>query len=592
MKKYQSIGLSIILLVSLMGGTLLWLRAFGTSLSQYRSPLRDVTLSPQTPTLPAYTHKVVVVLISGLGYDNALALNLPVFSRLSQTGATAAVQSSPPTFPQTAWATLLSGAPAETNDAPPIDLVTQELYPLEIDTLFNRAKAANLQTAVFGQADWGQMIPDDLIDHKFVIDTQGFQTDELILESALPIIKDDQTELIVLQFTQLNVTANQQAGIDNQAYLEAANQVDAYLETISTALDLSNAVLIVTADHGHTEDGGYGGDEVEVIWQPFVMNGQDIIPGVYSDIHQTDVAPTIATLLGLAPPTATQGRILLEMLRLSETEQAILQLGLTKQRIALAGAYITQMGDSQTTDLTTLIEDLEYAETTFNNNNINGALQLASLARGEADAKIAAVRNGHLQTSRLIRLPIVLTIVGLWLLMLWRKRGVHTGSIIIAAGFTLILYHTLYQLQGYSYSISSYINIISLPLEIARRTTVSLLIGWGILLILLMLADEGNWARLLGSAYGYSVLVTFMFTAPFFWGYWQNGWAVTTYLPSVVPAFWQIAAAIEGLVAATLGLLLPWAIMILCLFVHLVRHRLNETGPSHTKTGSLPGLHL
>ena len=100
MKKFQSISLSIILLVSVIGGTLLWLRAFSTSLAQYRSPLREVTLSPQTPTLPAYTQKVVVVLISGLGYDNALALNLPVFSRLSQTGATAAVQSTPPILPR------------------------------------------------------------------------------------------------------------------------------------------------------------------------------------------------------------------------------------------------------------------------------------------------------------------------------------------------------------------------------------------------------------------------------------------------------------------------------------------------------------
>jgi len=189
-------------------------------------------------------------------------------------------------------------------------------------------------------------------------------------------------------------------------------------------------------------------------------------------------------------------------------------------------------------------------------------------------------------------LPIALLIVIVWFMIIWRRRGIHAGSIVMATIITISLYHGLYQLQGHSYSISSLVNISSIPLEIARRTTVSLLVGWGVLLILLMLAGDGNSVRLLGSAYGFSLLVTFIFMLPFFWGYWQNGWGVTTHPPAVVPAFWQITSAFEAMVAAVLGVLLPWPITILCLFVHLVRRRLSETESSRAKTGALPGLHL
>lgn len=591
MKKYQSVGLSIIVLTSVIVGTLLWLVAFSRSIDSYRSPLRGVSIDPQETT-PPYTHKVVLVIISGLGYDNALALNLPMFERLRQTGAEAAVQSEPPTYTQTAWATLISGAPPETNDAPPVQQPTEALYPLEVDTLFNRARQAGYQTALFGHADWERLIPAEMIDQKFFLNASGAQVDELLLETAMPAIKDNETELVILQFTQLEFAAGQLGGLEGPAYRQAADQINAYLEKISSAIDLSDAVLIVTADHGLTEDGGHGGNEVEVIWQPVVMIGENVVPGSYSDIHQTDLAPTIATLLGLAPPTLSQGRILAEMLRLSQVDQAVLQLNLARQKMALTRAYAAQVGGEGGLDLTSLAEDLTYAEATFENDNINGALQLALLAQQEAEAQMSAIRHSRLQTGQLLRLPLVVLIIAVWFIGLWRKRGAHSPSIIIAATITIVLYHTLYQLQGYSYSISSYLDFSSLPLEIARRTSVSLLIGWGLLLILLMLADEGNWIRLLGSAYGFSVLVTFIFMLPFFWGYWQNGWAVTSTLPAVGPIFWQISGAVESLVAAALGLLLPWPIMALCLFLYIIRHRLNETESSRTKTGALPGLRL
>jgi hypothetical protein len=153
------------------------------------------------------------------------------------------------------------------------------------------------------------------------------------------------------------------------------------------------------------------------------------------------------------------------------------------------------------------------------------------------------------------------------------------------------LYHTLYQLQGYSFSISSLNDFSALPFDIARRTAVSMLAGGGLMLIFLMLTNEKNWVTLLGTGYGFSLLVTVVFTLPLSWAFWQNGFIVDWSLPAVQPVFWQITGLFEVMIAAILGLLLPWPIMFLNLFVNLVRHHLDETQP-RPEPDALPGLHL
>jgi hypothetical protein len=487
--------------------------------------------------------------------------------------------------------TLVSGAPPETNDAPPLDTPLVALRPSTIDTIFARAHEANLQTALLGYADWRGLIPSSQLGQTIFMDVQGSQADEFIFETALPLLKGDRLDFMLIHFTQLDFAATYQGGLSSPAYQEAAQQLDAYLAEIGSALDLSNAVFIVLADYGHLDSGGHGGAEEEVIWQPFIMVGQDVIPGSYSNIHQTDIAPTIATLLGIAPPSAAQGRILFEMLDLDKSDQTVAQLTLARQRLALAYAYAAQLS-SEPDVPPSLSDDLAAAQTAFTNNNIDGALQLATLAQEEADVFMQNTRNYQVNLARLKRLPFVLLFVGGWFMILWRRQGVYTGSIIIATIVVISLYHGLYQLQGYSYSLSAFPDFSSLPIDVARRTAVSLFAGGGLLLIFLMLTGEGRWHILLGTGYGFSVLVTFIFILPFWWGYWQNGFTPALYLPEVTPAFWQITSGFEAMVAAALGLLLPWPIMAFALLVNFIRYRLGETKPPQPKQDILPGLRL
>ena len=157
---------------------------------------------------------------------------------------------------------------------------------------------------------------------------------------------------------------------------------------------------------------------------------------------------------------------------------------------------------------------------------------------------------------------------------------------------TIVFYHALYQLQGNIYSLSSLAGLAEFPLQIARRVAVSLLGGGGLMLIFFMLTDEEDWVILLGTGYGFSVLVTFGFILPFFWGYWQNGLVATWRLPDVGAVYWQISSAFEAMSAATLGLILPWPIMSLALFINVLRRRLSTTQAKSREVDTLPGFRL
>jgi hypothetical protein len=570
------------------------LQAFSASVRTFRSPLNNADLAPVLA--PAdQANKVVIVLISGLGYDTSLALELPVLEQLKQVGVFVAVESTPPTFSQTAWATLISGAPPETNDAPPLDLPVEALRLLQVDTLFARAHAARLQTALLGSAEWRRLIPRNQLDYTLFINEPGPEGDRDIVETALSLIQNEDIDLMLVHFDQVNLAGRYQGGPGSPAYLAAAGQIDAYLEQISNSLNLDQTTLVVVSDHGQIGSGGYGGSEPDVIWQPLVMVGGNTVPGSYSDIRQIDIVPTLAALIGIDPPGAAQGRILYEMIQLNDDERAVAQISLTTQRIALVDAYVRHIKGEAATLPDRIAEDLAQAKVALNNQNSSGAFELALLAQQEADLQMAVARYSQIRGAQWLRLVLTGIIVVLLLVMLWRRRGLHAGSVLIAAVVTLVLYHALYRLQGNSYSISSLhaLGFSEVAVETARRVAVSLLAGGGLLLIFFMLTSEENWITLLGTGYGFCVLVTFAFAAPFFWGYWQNGWQVTWYLPAVDAAYWQITGALEAMAAAALGLILPWPIMGLSLFVNLTRRRLGQTQVQDTsESGSLPGLRL
>ena len=155
---------------------------------------------------------VVVVLVSGLGYDDSQTLEMPVFEQLTQTGASAAIQSLLPTYSQTSQITLITGAPPETNSAPPNDQPLGALSLIEIDSIFAQAHQAQQKTAIFGLSDWQRLIPRNHLDETLFVNTSGPEADQTIMEAVLPILKENNIDLTLIHLTQLDFAAKNQGG--------------------------------------------------------------------------------------------------------------------------------------------------------------------------------------------------------------------------------------------------------------------------------------------------------------------------------------------------------------------------------------------
>jgi hypothetical protein len=104
-------------------------------------------------------------------------------------------------------------------------------------------------------------------------------------------------------------------GADSPAYRRAVAQADLAIAAIVAALDLTQDAVVVVADHGHTDSGGHGGTEPEVMTVPLVAAGAGIQVGATPQAARLiDVAPTVATLLGMPAPGHGLGRTLTELL--------------------------------------------------------------------------------------------------------------------------------------------------------------------------------------------------------------------------------------------------------------------------------------
>ena len=123
-------------------------------------------------------------------------------------------------------------------------------------------------------------------------------------------------DLVVLLVGAVDAAGHKHGG-DSPEYRAAAAIADHALARALARIDLSQDAVIVTADHGHTNRGGHGGVEPEVMTVPFVAVGAGIRAGATPvDARLIDIAPTVSALLGIPAPGHGLGRTLVEILKL------------------------------------------------------------------------------------------------------------------------------------------------------------------------------------------------------------------------------------------------------------------------------------
>ncbi len=545
-----------LLLLAAGGGAYLWLLHAQASLETYRSPIRVQPSQAGHQTAPIAT-QVVVVLIDGLRTDAMAAM--PTLALLQRQGASAQAIARPPTYSQPTWATIVTGAWPEINGAPLLNVPESQLGPLPVDHIFATARRAGLSTALAGSSWWAKMIPRDMLDAQFFVDGFDATADQQVADTALRFLRNFHPNFTLVYFGNVD-TVGEQAGATSRAYREAALRVDDHLRDILQVLDLHHAVLMVVADHGQIDRGGHGGGEHQVVRTPFVAVGDAIVPGSYGTIAQTDIAPTIAAILGAPMPRLSQGAIRFDMLRCDEVKQAETQVEEALQHQEYGNLYLHSIGQGSLSE--TAQGDVAVAVSSLEVSNFESAFRLGHMATERIDAEVTRGRQRRIQRDRSLRFPVAATFVGVPLLTVLLRGGRRGRWLLVCAAITLLAYHGLYLQQGQVYSFSGLTGLVPFVEQTAQRMLVASAVGMLLIVWRLMHDGEGSALGVIQTSLGYSLLVVYLLGCQAAVAFWLNGLRFTWYVPNMGAAFWLLAALVQVLLAAAAGLLMPIVLLL------------------------------
>jgi len=327
-------------------------RRWNDELALPSPPLVRAPRQIDDPGTPRLTGRVILVVIDGLGADEA---RLPYLDELRRPGAAATARVPYPTISRPNYVTILTGVPPRDSGV----RANRVEAPVAVDTVMDRLQAAGLRVAT--ASDFGSMAT------LFVRNTSSLSGIDWIergdrvappppltwpFDDARRVGSLDALGAAIAELAAGDVAfipvlvldvdrAGHAAGIGD-AYRAAASAVDRMLRGALASVDLARDTVIVTADHGHVEPGGHGGDEPEVSNVPLVLVGKGIVPGAIAhDARLIDVAPTVAALLGVPPPCHAEGRALVEILQLAPEDAARRAAGDAARGRRLAGIAAT-----------------------------------------------------------------------------------------------------------------------------------------------------------------------------------------------------------------------------------------------------------
>ncbi|MFQ6015605.1 MAG: alkaline phosphatase family protein [Anaerolineae bacterium] len=557
MTRFLTIGLTVMVLVALMLGSVLWARHLKDSVLGYRSPLVKHPVVGGGVTDPL-VRRVVLVIVDGLRYDTSR--QMPTLESLRQRGAHAVSLAPFPTVSQPTWTTLVSGAEPEINDAALVNEPYEAMRPITPDNLFAAARRAGLTTALAGNRWWQAMIPADLLDARYFAAETDAVADRRVTEAALRFLKHFRPKLLVVHLTNVDAVAHDHGTVGHE-YRQAALHADQLISSIADSMDLEQDVLLVTVDHGHIDQGGHGGLEGEVRATPFVMVGSKVLPGAYGVIHQTDIAPTVATLLGMAVPAWAQGTVLFPALKMEPAQRAERGVYLAKQHVALGEAYLTSIGMGELSE--EVWGDARVAYSSLEVKNYESAYNLANFAVQEVEREMRWARWRRIGQERLGRLSLAAVTILVPLVVLWWKRSKEAGLFLLAALLSTFLYHLVFLGQGNAYTVSAVESLPSFLTAGARGGLFAVILGALVVLARLWRVGERSWLRMIISTQAFYLIQCYLLVAQLAFLYFLNGFGLTWYLPNPLLGFLQYLILVQLGATAAFSLPMP-------LFVALV----------------------
>ena len=303
------------------------------------APAPPLVQSHGAAPAPALTRHLLLVVVDGLRYDIATdPTRMPRFASAMRQHTSAEMWAGRVTM--TTSAVLSYGTGQRGN----LEQVARNVNaaPPPFDTWLAGARRAGLRVVVAGDPAWVAMFGKHIDEAR--LDPEGVAIDvdfnPQTFRDTRELLKQ-RPGFMVAHF----VTPDHQGHaytLPSERYRAHILDFDAQLFALLAELDPAWTV-IVTSDHGALDSGTHGGDVAVARRVPVFAYGQGIASNAsHSEgLDQADLAGTMATLLGVLPPTHSRGHVLVEWLGVSDKERATIACADAARALAYAEAALS-----------------------------------------------------------------------------------------------------------------------------------------------------------------------------------------------------------------------------------------------------------
>ncbi len=305
------------------------------------SPFYDSMSDPIKTAAPTVTRQLILIIVDGLSYQDSDRLSS--LNKFKARSVYSKIEVPPPTLSITSWMTLMTGAMPEAHGF--ISPAGDKLKYAPCENILSSAKSRTLTTAVFGHQDWEKVFGA----HADISYYAGFNSgntniieiDAQIMSNAISHIEHQKPELAIIHLPGLDKTSHL-FGREGHEFKVHLQKLDGILQTFLASSLASGRYILITSDHGHTRRGGHGGSEPAVTGVPFMLAGPEVISQniKFMQINQTDICPTICSLLGIPVPYLNTGSFLNRLFSFDDYIKALKMKAILAQKSLYYRTYL------------------------------------------------------------------------------------------------------------------------------------------------------------------------------------------------------------------------------------------------------------
>lgn len=435
--------------------------SFG-SLINYRndivSPFYDKKSDPIKTSATSVTKQLILIIIDGLSYADSD--KLPALKEFKAKSVYSKIEILQPTLSITSWMTFMTGAAPEIHGF--VSPLGEKIKYEPCENIFTSAKSRTFKTAVFGHPDWKKAFGA----HIDVSYYAGFnpdnsdiiQIDSQIMSNAMSHIKYQKPEFSVIHLPGLDKTSHLfgRAGHEFKVHLQ---KLDDILRAFLTSSLVNDRYVIITSDHGHVVKGGHGGGEPDVTGALFMLAGPDVIAESnikFLQIDQTDVCPTICSLLGIPIPYLNGGSFLARLFSFPDYIKILKMKAVLSQKSLYFKNYVLASGGRPPN----IFNYEAYAGEIEKNAGENYSQTLVGLETYEKKAgiefkKLKNEGNSYKKLYRFFYLSFLLAAFLAFLVYKFKNRY-RLFSALAQIIIFYSIYYGIYFFRGFSFSLSDF----------------------------------------------------------------------------------------------------------------------------------------